>query len=329
MDRRAKILLLVLALLFLAVAALRLVVAPSVGSAGALALPADGWTWQHRSLRLGAGAIVGGSLALSGVLLQALLRNPLAAPGVLGLTSGAGLGVFVWIFASVQMTGAIGSANPPAYPAIIGAFGALLIVYALGQRRGLIEPVSLILIGVVVSVICSAGMMFLQHLLPAQGWNIGAMWMLGSISDDTTWARLGAVAGLTLIGLAISLRLAPAMDAAMLSDAEARSVGVRLGALRLALFAIAGALAAGAVLLAGPISFVGLVCPHAIRLLIGPSHRALVLGSTVLGASMIVLADAAVRLIDLGAGRMPIGVLTALIGGPLLLWLLRQEARRL
>jgi iron complex transport system permease protein len=113
-----------------------------------------------------------------------------------------------------------------------------------------------------------------------------------------------------------------------MSEDEARSVGVRLGALRTTLFLLAGALSAGSVLLAGPIGFVGLVCPHLGRLLGGPSHRLLVVNSCILGGAVIVLADAGVRLIDLGAGRMPLGVLTALIGGPVFIAMLRREMLR-
>ncbi|MHC4141211.1 MAG: iron chelate uptake ABC transporter family permease subunit [Planctomycetota bacterium] len=115
-----------------------------------------------------------------------------------------------------------------------------------------------------------------------------------------------------------------AMDAATLGDDEARSVGLALGRLRLWMFALAGALTAGAVALCGPIAFVGLIAPHATRLVLGPRHGRLVLGSALVGVALVVGADVSRQAIDLGGGRMPIGVFTALIGGPAFIWLLRS-----
>jgi iron complex transport system permease protein len=150
-------------------------------------------------------------------------------------------------------------------------------------------------------------------------------WTLGSLDDNVRWARLALVGSLTLVGIGAGVFLGPAMDASSLSDDEARAVGVRLGALRITLFILAGALTSGTVLLAGPIAFVGLVIPHLVRALAGPSHRTVVLASAFAGAALIVMADSLVRVIDLGSGRMPIGVLTALVGGPVFLVILLRS----
>jgi iron complex transport system permease protein len=198
-------------------------------------------------------------------------------------------------------------------------------VLLLGQRRGLIEPVSLILVGVVVAVLAGAGVALVQHLLPGQGWSVAARWTLGSLSDDAPRWLVAVVGTVTLLAIGAAAWLGPAMDCASLGEDEARSVGLPLARLRLILFAIAGGLTAGSVLLAGPIGFVGLVCPHAVRLLAGPSHRELVVGSALAGAALVVGADTLVRVADLGAGRMPIGILTALVGGPTFLWMLRSR----
>jgi iron complex transport system permease protein len=290
-------------------AALRLLAAPD-----GLSLPLDAIEWRLRGERVASGLAVGMSLAVAGVFLQALLRNPLAEPAVLGLTTGAGLGVALWVYAAYRATGVIVQYHAPIAPALLGSLGALAVVGALGQRRGLIEPVTLILVGVVVSLVCGAGILFVQHLLPDRG---------------VALAQLDATRATDLSGTAL-LADEPfsAMDAASMSEDEARSVGVRLGALRATLFLLAGALTAGSVLLAGPIGFIGLVCPHLARMLGGAAHRPLVVNAALLGGSAIVLADAGVRLIDLGAGRMPIGVLTAIIGGPVFIALLRREMRR-
>lgn len=298
-----------------------------LASPDGLALPLDAIEWDLRARRVLSGVAVGASLAVAGVFLQALLRNPLAEPAVLGLTSGAGLGVVVWIYIAYQATGAIVQYHAPIAPALLGSLGALAIVGGLGQRRGLIEPITLILVGVVVSLICGAGILFVQHLMPDRGVAMASRWVMGSLSDDIAMRWIVGVAGLALASTVAGAWLGPSMDAASMSEDEARSVGVRLGALRAALFLLAGALSAGSVLLAGPIGFVGLVCPHLARLLGGAAHRPLVVSSALLGGAVIVLADVGVRMIDLGAGRMPIGVLTALIGGPIFIALLRREMR--
>lgn len=325
MSRRAIIAIVLFGAVLAGAATLRLLATPGVGGHPTLAPPRDAVEWRLRSERVGIGLVVGAALAVSGVMLQALLRNPLAEPGVLGVTSGAGLGVVASIYIGFRATGAVAVYSPPAGAAVLGAFGALAVVFALGQRRGLVEPVALVLIGVVVSVICGAGVVFLQHLLPAQGWAVAMQWTLGGLSDEAGTPSILAVGALTLAGVAIGVWLGPAMDAASLGEDESRSVGVPLAWLRAALFTLAGALAAGSVLLAGPIGFVGLVCPHAVRVVAGPSHRPLVIGSALAGGALIIAADAAVRLVDLGAGRLPIGVLTALVGGPSFLWLLRRR----
>lgn len=281
-----------------------------------------------RAQRAAAGAIVGGSLALAGVMLQCLLRNPLASPDLLGLASGAGLGVMVAAYlaflagaiAPTAIGGGIGLG------ALIGACAALALIYLLSQRRGLIDPVSLVLVGVVMSLMCGSGTVFVQHLMPDRG-AAASRWLLGALSDDTTWPQLAAIGGVLLAGLAYAAWSGPAMDAASLGEDEARSVGVHLGALRAGLFIGSGVLSACAVVLAGPVGFVGLVCPHVARMVGGPAHRGLAVNATVAGAGLVVLADALVKAIDLDAGRLPISVVTSLLGGPFFIWLLRQGQR--
>lgn len=332
MSRRAILTLIGLLALAALAAALRLGVAPpSSGAAGfslsPLSLPLDGFEWRIRGQRVACGVIVGAALAVAGAMLQALLRNPLAEPTVLGLTYGAGLGVVVSIYLVYLATGSLAQYVTPVAPAVIGACAALAVVYALGQRGGFIEPISLILVGVVVSVTCGAGIVFVQNLLPIQGWALSVQWTMGALRDDLSWPFVAWIGALVAAGSVLGAWLGPAMDAATLPDDEAKSVGVRLERLRLALFLAAGAMTAGAVLLAGPIGFVGLVCPHAVRLLAGPSHRPLIIGSAFAGAALIVAADALVRLVNLGGGRMPLGVLTALAGGPVFILLLRRSWR--
>ncbi len=285
-----------------------------------LAWPQPEYAWV-RWTALAVGATVGSGLATSGVLLQALLRNPLASPFILGITAGAGLGVMTAMYIG-HVTG-VGVSSSSVLPALAGALAVMGVVYSLGQRRGWLDPVSLVLVGVIVSAICGALIMLLQHLVPAGLHGEITRWMMGRIPENTPTASLVLVGGLSVAGVAIGTAMGRAMDAATLGDDEARSVGLALGPLRVWMFLLAGALTAGAVALCGPIGFVGLIAPHAARLVLGPHHTSLVLGAALAGIILVVGADVARQTIDLGAGRMPIGVFTALIGGPAFIWLLR------
>ncbi len=289
-----------------------------------LALPDAPVVWELRGLRLAMGVGVGASLALAGVLLQSLLRNPLASPEILGLSAGAGLGVMAASYAAYRATGALFVYGGNVAPATLGAFAALALVYALSQRRGLLDPLTLVLTGVVVGIVAGAGTLLFQSLLPDRGQST-VIWFLGTLNDNASWGHVLGVLGGSAAAVAAAAALGPAMDAASLSEDEARAVGVRLGALRAGQFLAAGLLTAGSVSLAGPIGFVGLVCPHAVRLIAGPGHRTLAVAAPLLGAALVVGADAGVRLVDLGGGRLPLGVLTALIGGPVFILLLRRS----
>ncbi len=286
--------------------------------------PAETSIFDLRAQRAVCGLIVGAALAVSGVKLQCMLRNPLASPDLLGLASGAGLGVILAIYASYRASGHISPAGLNVIPALLGSLGALGVVYVLSQRRGLIDPVSLVLIGVVVSIMCAAGSMLVEHLLPDQG-AAARRWLLGALRDDARPVQLWVSGLLTLAMIGVGVWLGPSMDAASLEEDEARSVGVRLGVLRAILFVSSGVLAATSVTLAGPIGFVGLVCPHLVRLGAGPAHRPLVIGAALAGAALVVGSDTLVKAFSLGSGRLPLNVITSLIGGPCLIFMLRKR----
>jgi iron complex transport system permease protein len=164
--------------------------------------------------------------------------------------------------------------------------------------------------------------MFFQHLVPTGLSGEFTLWLMGHIPLAVRPPMIWFAAGVAGAGLMIGVWMGRAMDAATLGDDEARSVGVAVGPLRIGMFALAGTLTAVTVALAGPIGFVGLIAPHAARLVLGPRHGLLVLGAALAGIALVVGSDVARQAIDLGAGRMPIGVFTALIGGPAFIWLL-------
>ena len=282
---------------------------------------------DERVLRVITGATVGAGLAAAGVFLQSLLRNPLASPDILGLSAGSGLGIMVAAYIAFRaghgISGAESLGISNAVASTIGALVAISIVYLLSQRRGVLDPTSLVLVGVVVAVMCGAGTMLVRQLLPDQGLASGRL-LLGSVRDVTPRELyiLTPACLLTILAGAVWSR---AMDAASLSDDETRTLGVPLARLRAVLFIAAAVLTADSVLLAGPVGFVGLIAPHMARLLVGPRHAPLILASCLCGALVVVSCDALVRAIDLGSGQFPIGVLTALAGGPVLISLLRRQ----
>jgi iron complex transport system permease protein len=319
-DRRQILGLAALALMAIAVCVLRIYITRANGDVF-LSRP-DGSIATFRFTAMSVGVIVGCALAVSGVLLQALLRNPLAEPFILGISSGAGLGVMAAMYIAYLRHGLGAGGEERLTPAIIGALLTLALVYLLGQRRGWLDPISLVLVGVIVSAVCGAGIMFFQHLVDTGLRSQFTLWLMGYIPESVDVWALRASALIAIIGLIVGVIMGRAMDAATLGDDEARSVGLAVGPLRLAMFALAGLLAAATVAIAGPIGFVGLIAPHAARLVLGPRHTALVIGAALCGVALVVGSDVARQAIDLGGGRMPIGVFTALIGGPAFIWLL-------
>ncbi len=312
----------ILAALAVTAAVLRILIDRDTAGTIGLAWPQPEYAWL-RWTALAVGATVGAGLATSGVLLQALLRNPLASPFILGITAGAGLGVMTAMYLGHVAGMASTWTATSVTPALAGALAVMGVVYTLAQRRGWIDPVSLVLVGVIVSAVCGALIMLLQHLVPAGLHGEITRWMMGRIPQSMPMSSLVFAGGLSVAGIVIATVMGRAMDAATLGDDEARSVGLSIGPLRVWMFLLAGALTAGAVALCGPIGFVGLIAPHAARLVLGPHHTPLVIGAALAGVILVVGADVARQAIDLGTGRMPIGVFTALIGGPAFIWLLR------
>ena len=280
-----------------------------------------------RLKRLVSAVAVGSSLAVSGVLLQALLRNPLASPFILGLASGSGFGVVTGIWLGSVFTFSAGLVTYGILPALLGALAALGLVFLLGRRHGQIDPLSLVLVGVVISAVFGALSLFILHLLPPGKMALLMYWMMGRLSDDRGWPLVITICLLSVAGTVVSTLLGRSLDAMSLGDDEAISLGLPLYRLRSVLLVLSGLLTAGAVVLAGPIGFIGLISPHLVRLTTGPAHRRLVVGSALLGSVIVLSADSIVNSFRLSGGRLPIGIFTALVGGPVFLWILRSNWR--
>jgi iron complex transport system permease protein len=323
-QQKNRALLALLALLFIAIA-LRLFVTDRMEFAWPTGEIAP-HILHARSVRVQLAVLVGMALAGSGVALQALLRNHLASPFVLGLSSGAALGVITQQALAISLGHTLGAEYTGA---LWGAALSMIIVYAASRRRGAIDPLGLLLIGVVLDTINGAAIMSLNYFADASGLRDDiARWMMGYLNEAADPRIRLIVALATLAGLTLLFISGKAMDAATFSDAEARSVGVNLSRLRIILFVTASALAAGAVTLAGPVAFVGLICPHLARLLFGPTHKTLLIASVLCGASLMLLADTASVGLDFGQGQLPLGIFTAILGGPVFIAMLRSQLGR-
>ncbi len=324
-SKRITIALIVIGLILLAAITARLL----IGSAS-LGWPTGENASFIRSDRIGRmllGLIVGVALSVSGVSLQSLLRNPLAEPYILGLSTGAGAGIMVQSYLFFLITGKV-AVGTNAGGAVIGAMLTMLIVFLAGRRKGVIDPLGLLLTGVVLSTICGALILMMNYLVGPGGIrdNI-ARWMMGNLDAGIDMRVTWTIAAVTAAGWILLLMQSRAMDVASSSDSEAMSLGVNLPRLRMMLFATSGLLAAGAVVLAGPIAFVGLICPHIARLAVGPRHGPLLIGSAMLGGALVITADTASAALNLwqGIGLMPIGIFTAIVGGPVFLWMLHPQ----
>ncbi len=261
--------------------------------------------------------LVGGGLAMTGTALQALVRNPLADPYLLGLSGGAGLGAVVAI-----AFGLAGSWSLPLL-AFAGAIAALLLVYRLSLVQGRrLDPRVLILAGVIVSAFTGALMSAIMALSEAAALRNAFLWLLGGFSG-ASWPALGLFAAYAVVPLVLILASARSLDLLALGDESARHLGLDVERTRLMIYFATGLLTAASVAVCGIIGFVGLVVPHATRRLLGPLHRPLLPAVFLGGGAFLVLADALART----AARpleLPVGVVTALVGVPLFALLLRR-----
>lgn len=274
--------------------------------------------WQIRLPRIAVSALAGAALALSGAVFQGLLRNPLADPYTLGVSSGAALGAAVLITLGISAPWAVGAG------AFACAGAALAAVIALAHTRGgHLSPSSLILAGVIVSSILSAALSFLKYLAGDQVASI-VFWLLGSFAART-WTDACIVFVFLVPAVCAALWHAVDINIMTMGTQSAQTLGVDTQRVRLRLLAAASLAAAAAVSVSGIIGFVGLIVPHLLRLLTGPDHRSLLPLSLLGGAVLLAAADTVVRAVL--PGEIPVGVLTALLAGPVFLVLLRQRIR--
>lgn len=286
---------------------------------------ADQIVWQVRTPRVLMAFIVGAGLAVAGAVLQAVVRNPLADPYVLGVSSGASLAA-VAVLTLGGLTGSgLAATVGVSGAAFVGAVVTLAAVLVLGHRRSRLDPQRLLLAGVALSYLLQAMTTFLQLRVSSNQLAAVLFWLLGTVAG-ADWAELGLPALLVVVATVWLMAHGRQLNALLLGDDAAASLGVAVSRLRLSLLVVAAALTATVISVAGGVGFVGLVAPHCVRLLVGADHRRLLPAAALLGGVFLVLADLLGR-VAAQPLELPLGVITAVAGVPFFLVLLRRSAR--
>lgn len=278
--------------------------------------------FQLRLPRILLAAVVGGALAASGTVFQGLFRNALADPAIIGVSSGAALGA-VLVIVTVG-AGSLGAFGVP-LAAFLGAMTTALVVYRLARIGPTVHVATLLLAGIAVAAIISSLMSLVMSFSGEEIRNIYA-WLLGGLVSEG-WRSVAVVLPVVVVGLVGATLVSHELNLVALGEERAAQLGVEVDRLKRRAIAVGALLAAAAVSVAGVIGFVGLMTPHLLRLMIGADNRRLLPASVLGGASLLILADLAARTV-IAPSEIPVGVVTALLGGPFFLFLLRREGRR-
>lgn len=283
---------------------------------------AESVLWNVRFPRIVLALLIGASLGCAGALMQGVFGNPLAEPGVIGVSSGAAVGAVAAIALGINV---FGNWTVTVF-AFVAGLATVLLVYVMSRSGGRTEVVTLILTGIAVNAFAGAVIGLFLFFADTAAIQQITFWQLGSLAQ-ATWPKVVAVLPCAVLGLAVAPLYSRRLDLLALGERPARHLGVDVERLRILLVLVIALLTAAAVSVSGTISFVGLVVPHLLRMVAGSGHRFLVPGSALLGAVVLLAADLAARTIAAPA-ELPLGVLTALLGSPFFFWLLRRTRRR-
>ncbi|MHB0912771.1 MAG: FecCD family ABC transporter permease [Armatimonadota bacterium] len=276
----------------------------------------DGIVWGLRVPRVLLAALVGASLALAGTALQALLLNPLADPYMVGVSSGAATGAGVAV-----LLGLSGLLLPVC--AFVSALLAVAAVYTLARKKGQVSALSFILAGVSVGAFMWAALTFLLSISPDQTLDQIVFWTMGSFAAADPWKRVLLALPFPAVGLLGLWAFARELNIFALGEESAAYLGVKVERLKCVVIALTALVTAGAVSVSGTIGFVGLMVPHITRRIVGPDNRVLIPSAALIGAAFMIAADALARTV-LAPSEVPVGVVTALLGAPFFLYLLRR-----
>lgn len=283
---------------------------------------ADSALWTIRFPRIAMAILIGGALAVAGTVMQAVFANPLAEPGVVGVSSGAALGAAASIVLGWTAYGEWATAGA----AFAAGLATTLIVYFASRAGGRTEVVTLVLTGIAINAFAQGALALFTFLGDTQSREEIVFWQLGSL-NGARWNEVAVMLPLVAVGVAISLVLARRLDLFSLGERGARHLGVHVERVRIVSIVVVAVLTCAAVAFAGIIAFVGLIVPHLMRMVIGPAHRPLLVAGGLGGALLLVLADLFART-AVPMADLPIGMLTSLVGGPFFFWLLRRTRKR-
>ncbi len=278
---------------------------------------------QIRLPRIVVGALVGMALGVAGATMQGLFRNPMADPGIIGVSAGGAVGAVVAI--ATGMTGLFFLALPAF--AFVGAMGASFLVYGIAAVGGRFSMATLLLAGVAVNAFLGAIVSAIIILLPDNGALREILFWLAGGLDSRSWEHVRISAPLILVGTTVIVVMTRDLNLLTLGDDEARSMGVRVDAARVFLLAAAALVTGAAVAVSGTIAFVGLVTPHILRLVLGPDHRVLVPMSALGGAAFVILADTVARVV-IQPAELRVSIITAFVGAPFFIFLLIKNKRQ-
>ena len=281
--------------------------------------------FQIRLPRVIGGALIGAALATAGVLFQGLLRNPMADPYIIGTSAGAALGATIAMILPINLA-FLGFGLVPV-AAFIGALATVTLVYNLARVGGKTPIISMLLAGFVVSALLAAVIAFMMSISDRLGLNLRSVYsfLMGHISV-TDWGQIAVIAPLVIGGIIVARFFALHLNAFSLGEEGAAYLGIEVERDKMLILALGSLLTAAAVSISGLIGFVGLVMPHAVRLSLGPDHRLLLPASALAGAAFVVIADLLARTL-LAPVEIPVGIITALIGAPFFLYLLRRSRK--
>ena len=283
-------------------------------------------TWANNILvkdnaqRVAIGALVGSGLAACGCVMQAVFRNPMASPYILGLSSGASLGAAIGLIFTIPF---IPMAVATPLLAFITCLATMFLVYGVAHVGGSTHTETLLLTGIAISSMMSAVVSFLTFIAGDKMEDI-VFWSMGSLSR-ADWGEIAVVAPMVFIGIAVMSCYSKSLNAIMIGDSHAMDLGLEVGKTRLILLIASTVVTAAAVSFVGAIGFVGLIIPHIFRIILGPDNRTLLPVSALGGAAFLILCDYLAHVVAPEYGVLPIGVLTALVGAPYFIYLLRRR----
>ncbi|MEM8582462.1 MAG: iron ABC transporter permease, partial [Pseudomonadota bacterium] len=276
--------------------------------------------------RLALGLVVGAALAVSGAVMQGLFRNPLADPGLVGVGAGAGLGAIAAIVLGaalpVAFVDATGNYLVP-FAAFLGGWATTLLLYRVSTRRGRTSVATMLLAGIALAALTGAVSGILVYMADDRQLRDLTFWGLGSLAG-ATWSKVYAAGPLIAIAFLAAPFLARGLNGLALGEAAAAHMGVALERLKTGAILIVASATGAAVAVSGGIGFVGIVVPHLLRIAVGPDHRTLLPNAALLGASLLVLADCISRTV-IAPAELPIGIVTAVLGAPVFLWILLRS----